>query len=327
MTHAKPDAYRFKHFLSQFRRETWLSPVQRAWSFFLYHQSNIDNAVSILKQGALLSRQSAIGGGVLQTDSASPRVIGITQDQWKHYARLYFRPKNPTFYNIEGFRRAHEYPYGAQCPVPVMFLFSLEKVICHQESLFSEGNLAKTNTRVHSTFEKFRELPFKDIYHEGPFSGEDRDRIVFHRHAEVIFPNALPLEGFLEKVICRSSAEHDTLIFLLEQEGISKWQRFVGISKGNNLFYKQWLYVERVLLDSSSARVWLSKPPQGLPISVAIRTKEALLSAQVPPNFSERAFKVEFPSTASYTIQILIDGKQAYVNSFTEPEEDIDLPF
>jgi hypothetical protein len=326
MTHEKPDAHRFRQFLDQLRREIWLSPVQRSWSYFLFHQSNIDNAVSILKQGELLSRASAISRHVLQTDSASPAIIDRTPNQWKHFARLYFRPRNPTFYNVEGFRHANEYPYDAQCPLPVMFIFNLEKVICHRGARFSEGNLAIART-VYSTFEEFRKLPFSHIYHEGPFSKEDRDRIVFHRHAEVIFPDALPLEGFLEKVICRSAAEHDTLIFLLGQEGISQWQRFVGISKNTNLFYKQWLYVERVLLSSNSAQVWLSKPPQGLPIRVEIHAQEALFYAHVPLSFSKSAFQVEFPYAPSYSIRIFIDDKQAYINSFTKPEEDIDLPF
>jgi hypothetical protein len=321
----KPDATRFRQFLSQLREEAWMSPVQRSWSRFLFHQSNVDNAVWIIKEGQLLSRAEAMRRGLLRTDSGSPSVISQTDERWKNYARLYFRPRNPTFYHVEGFRRAHEYQHGSRCPVPVMFLFDMEEVLCDARAEFSSGNLAKAGAAVYSRFEDFEQLPFRDIYHEGPIL-VDKERVIFHRNAEVVFPDALPLAGFLRGVFCRSAAERDTLLFLLKKENVAtNWQ--VNASQRGALFYKRWLHVDRVQLGVSDIKVELSQPPNSLPIKVLYHIEGNTAQLTLPSNFKEMYFRVKFQPTSAYTVQIFIAGDLAYANEFSESDAYDDLPF
>jgi len=292
---------------------------------FLYHQSNIDNAISIIKEGKLLSRAAAVQRHLLKTDSASPSVISKTNDRWKHYARLYFRPHNPTFYHVEGFRHAHEYTHGSKCPLPVMFLFNIEKVLCHESAQFSSGNLARSGVAIRSSFKDFEQLPFAKIYHEGPIL-TDSDQIIFHRNAEVIFPGALPLTGFLEQIVCRSAAERDTLLFLLNKESIMPdWQ--VNVDQANALFIKNWLHIARVRLSASEIEVELSQRANGLPIKVFCAAEGQNPSFELPSNFAEKHFQIKFQPTSTYTVQIFIAGDLAYANEFFESDESVDLPF
>ncbi len=254
-------------------------------------------------------------------------VMNQTEEKWKQFVRLYFRPKNPTFYSVEGFRHSGEYPYNSQCPLPIMFLFDIEKVLSHSESQFSKGNLAKAGTDTYSSFEHFKQLPFETIYHEGWFSPEHKERIVFHRHAEVIFPHKLPLPNFLKKICCRSSAEYDTLLFLLGGRLANKWRGFISIDQHNNLFLKQWLYVENVLLESEKIVVKLSRSPRRLPVKVQIIVGNRQLPLELPIDFEHDSFQIKLKPTPEYTVRILIDGKLAFANNFSKPDEEIDLPF
>ena len=46
------------------------------------------------------------------------------------------------------------------------------------------------------------------------FDPDERDKIVYHRNAEVLIPQRLGLEALLA-IICRSQAEYQTLLYLL----------------------------------------------------------------------------------------------------------------
>jgi hypothetical protein len=64
----------------------------------------MDNAIKILESGQLLSRKKLIEAGEMITDNASAEVIDNTDEAWKGYVRLYFRPRTPTQHNNQGFR-------------------------------------------------------------------------------------------------------------------------------------------------------------------------------------------------------------------------------
>src|SRR5579871_3789346 len=187
MTEQKPDAAYFRQRLDRLKEESWLGSSRRWWPDYLFHHSDIENVVDILKSNELLSRLEMESKPNF-LDSASPDIIEKTDTRWKGHVRFYFRPRTPTFFHIEGFRPKHRQQLHAHCPVPVYLLFDLKEIICRVDSKFSSGTLAGRNKQVFSTAKDFAKLPFQYIYHDESFPPDQRDTIVFHRHAEVIVP-------------------------------------------------------------------------------------------------------------------------------------------
>lgn len=71
---------------------------------FAYHYTDIHNAINILKEGKLYSRNLAIEKGLMVNDNASEEVISNTRSSVFDCVRLYFRPKTPTQYYNEGYK-------------------------------------------------------------------------------------------------------------------------------------------------------------------------------------------------------------------------------
>jgi hypothetical protein len=138
----KPNTPRIRKVLRDLKNAPWLVTARAWWPDYLFHFTDIRNAVSILREGALLSRQEATERGVMVTDNASQEIISQTDDKWQDHVRLYFRPRTPTQYRNEGFRPSDQRELGAHCPVPVYFLFDSFQVLSREDSLFSGGNLA-----------------------------------------------------------------------------------------------------------------------------------------------------------------------------------------
>jgi hypothetical protein len=129
--------------------------------------------------------------------------------------------------------------------VPVYFLFESAQILCREDSKFSAGNLGARSTKLMQTAVDFAALPFEDIYHAGAFSKQDRDRIVNRRHAEVVVPRALPLLPAIRRIVCRSTAERETLALLLG-DAWPQWRDMTAVSTQRQLFFRKWNYVERV---------------------------------------------------------------------------------
>src|SRR5258708_21865845 len=98
------------------------------WPPRLFHHSPIENAAQILKAGQLLSRNDSNGRRKL--DVADTSVIQ-NRDRAHQFARLYFRPRTPTQYHIEGVRKIGEYynaDPNAHAPTLVMLIFDSRKI-------------------------------------------------------------------------------------------------------------------------------------------------------------------------------------------------------
>src|SRR5215207_7521202 len=65
---------------------------------YLFHLTQLDNAVSILRMGRLLSRQRATELSLDLAENASPEIIEQTPAHIHQYVRMYFRPRTPTFF-------------------------------------------------------------------------------------------------------------------------------------------------------------------------------------------------------------------------------------
>ncbi len=259
MTHKqKPDARRIKGFLTELKESSWLGHSRHWWPDFVFHFTDIQNAVSILREGALFSRHEATERGLMLTDNASQDVLAQTGDQWKDYVRLYFRPRTPTQYRNEGFRPIDRRELNAHCPAPIYFLFDSLSVLSRPDSLFTPGNLA-ARPDVFSQSTDLPQMPFKLIYHDSPIHDETQKRqVVFHRHAEVIVPKQLDLSS-LRFIACRSQAEYETLLHLLPRSTRNRWSTETGLGTKLHLFYKKWTYVETVDLEKSRITIQFNR--------------------------------------------------------------------
>lgn len=210
----KPDADAICICIDKLEKAPWLGAERASWPRHLFHITDVQNAASILASGKLLPRNRVQHLGLMKSDNASPSVISITDTSVQNFVRLYFRPKTPTFFRNEGIRPAGDRQLGSHCPIPIALLFDSREVLSRADSQFSDGNLA-AGAALRSKARDLELLPFNLIYHNSAIHpAEDRPKIVFHRHAEVVVPRELPLDS-LRAIAARSPAELKTLHTLL----------------------------------------------------------------------------------------------------------------
>ncbi len=177
-------------------------------------------------------------------DNASPEVLAQTDERWKDYVRFYFRPKTPTQYRNEGFLPPNERYLRAHCPVPVFFLFDAVSLLSLPECAFSDITLASPNAATFTHVEDFKRLKFDYIYHEGPYD-KSGPNIANYRQAEVVVPIQCSLDN-LKGIVCRSAAEKETLLELLDATTFMEWVDKIAVD--NRLYYSHGTYVERANL-------------------------------------------------------------------------------
>lgn len=129
------------------------SSYRRLWPSRLFRHEVLENAVNVLKSGQILSRHSA--NSVMARDIAPDGIINLT-DAAHGYVRLYFRPKTPTQYRIEGIRREEEIWNERHAPVLYMFVFKSENTLTKSEVKFSAGNMQVPGTPVLMATPHFR---------------------------------------------------------------------------------------------------------------------------------------------------------------------------
>jgi len=325
----KADSKRILDHVKKLKQEPWLGKARAWWPDFLFRFDNIDSAARILNTGKLLCRKVAQAAGLMGIDCASPAVISSTSDRWKEYARLYFRPRTPTQYDSEGFRTSDEFVLGAHCPAPVVMLFDAAEILTRADAEFSDGNLAASAATGDDA--RFLEnIPFDRVYHDSWFDPSEKATIIFHRHAEVIIPNELDLSA-LRFIGCRTQAEYETLLYLLQSSEREKWSAKIGLGVKANLHYRRWTFVEQVELSQSKIRFQFN-PSTATPgpyrAFVEIREdatgdvyswNDASLLAN--SNLEVGIGPLKHPE--AYTVRLEFDGKLAYANH----HEEADKPF
>ena len=212
---------------------------------FVYHYTNITNAVKVLSAGSLYSRAEASARGLMENDNAASCVISATSQVYKEYARLYFGPKTPTQYHNEGIRPVEQRYEGAHCPVPVFFAFDKIAVLTRPDVRVSDGSVASHLTTVGPADIIFKSIPFDKVFHRGPVDPSISREITNHRHAEVLIPNSLPLDNNLVWIGCRSNAERQSLLFLLDSSVQKKYMPLIRLCD-SAFFEKRWIFIERV---------------------------------------------------------------------------------
>lgn len=246
----KGEISRIRRHISGLKKAPWLGPTRSWWPNCLFHCTDIQNAINILRTGELLSREQVKKAEQLQVDIASPGVIAQTSLDWQDYVRLYFRPKTPTQFRNEGFRPREQRQLDAHCPVPVYFLFGALAVLSRSDSFFTHGNLA-SGIEPYDSLDELEKIPFELVYHIGRFEPDERDKIVFHRNAEVLVPERLGLEEVL-LISCRSQAEYETFLHLLPPGTLANWVSKIGVRPDLGLFHNRWTFVKEVDMSNES---------------------------------------------------------------------------
>lgn len=181
-------------------------------------------------------------------DNACPEIIERTKIEHIEYARLYFRPRTPTQYNNEGMRPKAQRSFNSHCPTPVFFCFDAFEVLTMDDVRVSDGNMGTSHVRHSSTQDFFESIPFEHVFHFGPYDKRDNrlaEAIKFHRHAEVLVPEALPLGPSLRHILVRSPAEASTLLGLLPAEVRKQWEPITKVG-GPNYFNRDATFIETV---------------------------------------------------------------------------------
>lgn len=234
------------------------------WPLYLFHFTDVHNAVSIIEKEYILGRKEVTDKNLMKSDNASSRVIEVTNDEVARYARLYMRPKTPTQYHNEGYKPPHirEKNLNACCPVPIFFLLDAEKTLSMDGVRFVEKGLAGNsydNALLQKGPEDFSKLNFQKIFHDGPFpSGSD---ITQYRHTEVILKDGLPISEVLKGIACRSIAEKQTLLYLLRKTSIERFTKYKDIimyKPDTDLFYNNGVYVKDFKYENKMFVIYLN---------------------------------------------------------------------
>jgi hypothetical protein len=320
----KVDANKIMSFLDDLASQEWIRGSSRYWwPNFVFHFSDIRNIVDILKSGKILSRNALQKDKGIPIDCASPIVIGQTPVDEKSYVRLYFRPRTPTQYHMEGIRPKGLLKLGgAHCPVPVFLLLDSKELLSRQNCMFTNGNLGSTRHQKGSSYEFLSNLPFRKIYHVGSFNPDEHE-IIFHRNAEVIFPDELDLNA-LRYIVCRSAAEMDTLIHLLPLEIWQNYKDKILVEGKLDLYELRWNFIERVDLSEELIIFTFSpdtncKGPFEAQIELIDKSTGKNYSGKWEDFHTEKVWRVKVPQkVTAYSLQLTLDGHITYANEYIE---------
>lgn len=239
---------------------------QRWWPIYLYHFTDIQNALGIIEEEWIFSRQSAIDRNSMKNDNASTAVLNVSQNRIIEYARLYFRPKTPTQYHNEGYKPKGVRAEGldASCPIPIFFFLDAMVILRMDGVYFSEKSCAgRSELQLMAGAEKFSKLPFHLIYHNEPFNSEERDSIIQHRQAEVVRKGGIPIESALKGIVCRSVAERQTLLYMLKTKHPRKYEKYKTIIQYNpelDVFFNNGFFIKNVEYNSKGLIMEFNDP-------------------------------------------------------------------
>ncbi len=300
-------------------------PYREKWPSRLFHHAPVENAAKILADGYLRSRNDP--GNTRDRDVAAGGVIE-SRSHAHESVRLYFRPRTPTQWHIEGIRKPGECSYGdaAHAPVLVMFVFDALRVLSQDGIQVCDRNMQLGSAVPSSDEAYFDSIPFDKVYHEGG-TGGDRS-IIEHRCAEVLAVSPLDLEnGHLQWIGCRTAAEKATLLHLLGEELAARWSRRIIISDDLLVFERKYVFVEEVSLSPEGVVFQLSPRADAQAVDVRIRAwsgdgKEAvsfhntqMAARPMPP--PQRWRVPQKLTNGRYLIQIELEGHLAFKGFLT----------
>ena len=178
----------------------------------IYHFSHLENALSIIHEGAIKSRQSAIF-----KDSAGSGIIAQTEAERKQYARFYFRTKTPTQYYVENLGRGADsiakIDSDPLCPVPVFFIFPIEKIIDTVDWSVSIGSLASPQVDYGNSMEIISKFDFDGVFKQ--IGDITLDRFLLAAHQEFLVKDELDINSVPYQLGVQNEAAKKSLLAVL----------------------------------------------------------------------------------------------------------------
>lgn len=310
------------------------------WPKYIYHYTDINNAVNILKDGKIYSRNNP--KNPMFNDNAGTEIIHQTNTEVKDYVRFYFRPKTPTQFRNEGFVPSNERYQNSNVPVPIFFAFEAKDMLARENARFSETSLASNHHTLTNKIEDFSKFDFARIYSDGPYKDGNLN---LYRHAEIVIPHECDLSD-LKFIWCRSNAEFVSLChFLRENDIYDQYKDIIGVKENdNNIFYKKSIYISLVHLRDNGFDINIKnlskynknvKFHMNLTLLVKIGTKtfkKMLSNLEIKEVFhfifaNDKVINT-FHETKKYTLEIFFDDNLVYANDYSLNEEILnDLPY
>ena len=305
------------------------------WPKFVYRTDDVNNSAAILNRGKLLSRHKAESENVIKVDSADKYLIAGLANELTHYARLYFRPKTPTQYRNEGIRPDSKIYNNAHMPVPVYLMFSY--TILMLEGVSFTPNRLHDPTLIGSSIAELKSIKFQNVYHNKSVPRMDdtensviRQEILSARHAEVLVKDELPLDH-LRLIVCRSNAERETLLNLLEPHVKKIWIERIRVDEGDlRLFNKNGTFMREVHLTPEKASLkfyFQGDASMRGPFTLKIeREVDGKSSAILVEDYliKKTVDTYDFANAASsYQLRISLNDSLSYSNTFQRSSGDV----
>jgi len=210
----------------------FIDKIEQQWSEWkgsIYHFSHIDNAVEIIKNRKIQSRNKAN----IKGDAAG--IVVHRRGDAHNYARFYFRPQTPTqFYNeflgknttdgyethgnwISWYDKARGLGFP-KCPIPIFFRFSIKEVLFKNEKkcCVSNGNMQADSTQFSSIEKMLDKFNFDYLYSNMSYDKEHNRKYMNYSQQEFLVKDELSFNDLSEfEIVCPSEADKTLLINLL----------------------------------------------------------------------------------------------------------------
>ena len=266
---------------SQFANEhiaEWSHRLQRAyypfrseWPSGIFRHDPLQNIAQVLNTGQLLSRAEA--GNAMAIDAAEAEIVN-RRDEAHSFVRMYFRPRTPTQYRIEGIKKSTDPYRTAHIPMLGMMIFDATSLLTKVGVKFSSCNMQKDAVEVGEDENFFREkIDFSKVYH---FGAHNDETITAIRCAEVLLPSPLEISEILKFVYCRSNPEKETLAAMLTPETLRYWNSKIRVSDDLQVFEKRFPYVQSVSLSQEGLVARFARRPDAQPLHVSVVVQEAV---------------------------------------------------
>lgn len=206
----------------------------------------------------------------LQPRDVAAREVNAARDHAHDRVRLYFRPKTPTQFHIEGVRKPGECRFGDEthAPVLVMLILDAQRILTMPGTRFCDRNMQRGEAVAGDDEAYFGQIPFDKVYHEGPTGGDET--IPSHRCAEVLPTSPLDLGQCLRAVFLRSEPERDTLLHLLGPHR-ARWAEACHVSEALKVFEKRYSFVQDIGLTHEGVVFALNRRHDGRGVAITIQ--------------------------------------------------------